>query len=147
MRVLLDPGAYAPERAHSLDAGYDIRTPRTITVPGASVDPNSSGVWAGSAVVDTGVHVEIPKGWVGMLKSKSGINIKRGLIGEGVIDSGYTGSIRVKLYNLEEEPQVFQAGDKIIQLVVVPHLSEDIEIVDELLRTDRGNNGFGSTGR
>lgn len=53
----------------------------------------------GSAVIDTGVHIDIPKGYVGFLKSKSGLNVKHDLTSEGVIDAGYTGSICVKLYN------------------------------------------------
>lgn len=88
MKVKLDPGAYMPERAHEQDAGYDLRTPvRAVIHP------------EGSVVIDTGVHVQIPDGYVGFLKSKSGLNVRLDLTGEGVIDAGYTGSITVKLYN------------------------------------------------
>ncbi len=147
MRVLLDKGAFAPEKAYADDAGYDIRTPIKIVVPPTQVCPNSFDAYVGEVKVDTGVHVEIPRGYVGMLKSKSGLNLKHDIIGEGVIDSGYTGSIKVKLYNMGDFPHVFQRGDKIIQLVVVPCLSEEIEVVDHLEDTERGENGFGSTGR
>ena len=88
MKIKLDPGAYMPERAHVLDAGLDLRTPVDVVIPAG-----------GSAVVDTGVHVAIPMGYVGMLKSKSGLNIKNGITSEGVIDAGYTGAIVAKLYN------------------------------------------------
>lgn len=136
MKVLLDPGAYMPERAHSADAGYDLRSP----VKGR--------LYAGEAVViDTGVHVEIPQGYVGMLKSKSGLNVKHDIVGEGVIDSGYTGSIRVKLYNHGSESYMIETGDKISQLVILPIITPELELVTELEETDRGNNGFGSTGR
>ena len=82
MKIVIDPGAYLPERAHDLDAGYDLRSPIRAYVPPYS-----------SAVIDTGVHIEIPEGYVGMLKSKSGLNVKHDITSEGVIDSGYTGSI------------------------------------------------------
>lgn len=136
MKVLLDPGAYMPERAHSADAGYDLRSPIKCRL------------YAGEAVViDTGVHVEIPVGYAGMLKSKSGLNVKHDIVGEGVIDSGYTGSIRVKLYNHGSESYMIEVGDKISQLVILPIITPDLELVEELEETDRGNNGFGSTGR
>ena len=136
MKVKLDPGAYMPERAHALDAGYDLRTPKN-----ASVLPYDS------VTIDTGVHVAIPEGYVGMLKSKSGLNMKRDLVGEGVVDAGYTGSIRVKLYNHGEQMRVFHKGDKITQLVIIPIATPELELVDELEETERGDNGFGSTGR
>lgn len=88
MKIKLDPGAFMPEYAHAQDAGMDLRSPVD-----AVVLPHDS------AVIDTGVHVEIPKGAVGMLKSKSGLNVNHDLTSEGVIDEGFTGSIRVKLYN------------------------------------------------
>lgn len=136
MRYTLDEGAYAPERAHSTDAGADLRTPADFTVPPY-----------GSAVVDTGVHVELPHGTVGMIKSKSGLNVKHSIVSEGVIDEGYTGSIVCKLYNHSGERVAFQRGDKIAQLVVLPVRYVDFERVDELGETERGSNGFGSTGR
>ena len=136
MKVLLDPGAYMPERAHSADAGYDLRSPIKCRL------------YAGEAVViDTGVHVEIPVGYAGMLKSKSGLNVKHDIVGEGVIDSGYTGSIRVKLYNHGSPSDMLEVGGKISQLVSLPIIIPEGELVEELEETDRGNNGFGSTGR
>ena len=101
----------------------------------------------GSAVFDTGVHVELPEGTVGFLKSKSGLNVKYGITSEGVIDSGYTGSIRVKLYNNTTEHYHVKRGDKISQLVILPILTPDVEVVEEFSETDRGDNGFGSSGR
>lgn len=94
-----------------------------------------------------GVHMEIPEGYVGMLKSKSGLNVNRGVITEGVIDAGYTGSIKVKLYNLGEDIQYFQRGDKIAQLVILPIVTPALKLVDKFAKTERGDNGFGSTGR
>ena len=136
MKVMLDDGAYMPERAHEDDAGYDLKTPIDTVVYKRS-----------SVTIDTGIHIEIPKGYVGMLKSKSGLNVHNDLIGEGVVDSGYTGSIRVKLYNNGDKPYKFIRGEKIIQLVIVPFLAPELELVNELSQTDRGSDGFGSTGR
>jgi dUTP pyrophosphatase len=136
MRVKLDQGAYMPTRAHKQDAGLDLRTPSRVVIR-----PHSS------AVIDTGVHIELPDGTVGLLKSKSGLNVNCDLVGEGVIDSGYNGSIHVKLYNLGGELRILERGDKIIQLVILPCHFPLLEEVDALADTERGESGFGSTGR
>ena len=136
INVMLDEGAYAPERAHLFDAGFDLRTPVKVTVKAH-----------GSAVIDTGVHIEIPKYYVGKLEAKSGLNVMHDIIGTGVIDSGYTGSIIVKLYNLGNEDYTFWRGDKVIQLIVSSCLLCEPKIVTQFNETERGNNGFGSTGR
>lgn len=134
IEVMLNRGAYAPKRAHKADAGFDLRSPITIRV-----EPGEA------AVIDTGVHMAIPEGYVGMLKSRSGLNVKYGLQNEGVIDSGYTGSICVKLYNHGKNPILIESGDKISQIVILPIITPEIELVNELEQTERGNNGFGST--
>ena len=136
MNIILDNGAFKPEFAHKTDAGADLRSPVEAVVPAH-----------GSVVIDTGVHVEIPEGYVGMLKSKSGLNVKHNLIGEGVIDCGFMGSIRVKLYNLGDTDYQIQRGDKIIQLVIVPCIYCEFTQVDKFAETERGDGGFGSTGR
>ena len=136
MKIKLDNGAYTPTRAHSADAGLDIYSRERKLVRAHD-----------SECFDTGVHIEISKGFVGFLKSKSGLNVKHGLTSEGVIDSGYTGSICVKLYNNSDEDYIINGGDKISQLVILPIVLPDLEIVKELGKTDRGNNGFGSSGR
>lgn len=137
MKIILDKGAYMPTRGHKDDAGLDLRTPVPFTIkPGDSVR------------IDTGVHVEIKRGLVGMLKSKSGLNVKHGITSEGVIDAGYTGSIVAKLYNLGKAKVTFKAGDKITQLVFLPvYIPKKLQVVNQFKKTDRGNGGFGSTGR
>ena len=153
MKILLDKGAIMPTRAHPYDAGLDLYTPVDVTVPGCTAigrvrDFMVDGVaWIGSAVIDTGVHMQIPESCVGFVKSKSGLNENHGLTAEGVIDCGYTGSIRVKLYNHTTEPYHFKAGDKIAQLVILPCVLLPLEEVDSLEDTERGEGGFGSTGR
>lgn len=137
MLIKLDAGAIMPTRAHETDAGLDIYAREHQVIPARE-----------SAIFDTGVHIEIPSGFVGFLKSKSGLNVKHGITSEGVIDAGYTGSIVAKLYNNSGYDYIVNKGDKITQLVILP-IAHDfaLELVDSLEETDRGNNGFGSSGR
>ena len=137
LKVKLDKGAFAPESAHEADAGYDLRTPYDVFIPAGKF-----------VIIDTGVHMAIPKGYVGILKSKSGLNVRDHLTGTGTIDSGYTGSIRVKLDSRAEVGgKQFRSGDKNIQIVLLPIIKPEIELVEELEETERGDGGFGSTGR
>ena len=136
MKIMLDPGAKMPTRAHPWDAGLDLYA------------MESGFVFSDSRhTFDTGVHAQIPEGYVGFIKSKSGLMVKYGIMTDGTIDSHYTGSIRVCLFNRSENDLYVQAGDKIAQLVILPCLLPELELVDSLEETDRGNNGFGSTGK
>ena len=125
-----------PERAHEWDAGLDLRAMEDKLVPAR-----------GSAIFDTGVHVELAPFTAGFLKSKSGLNVKHNLTSDGVVDVGYTGSICVKLYNHGDTDYMVHRGDKISQLVIIDIRIPHLKIVDELDETERGNNGFGSTGK
>ena len=137
VKVVLEPWAIMPERAHTLDAGLDLKTPGSVCVRAH-----------GSVTIDTGVHMEIPAGYFGKLESKSGLNVKHGVVScGGVVDAGYTGSIVVKLYNLTDRDYWFSEGDKICQLVIIPCRTPVLELVDSLEDTERGSNGFGSTGK
>jgi len=137
IKCKLDDGAFLPEKAYDTDAGFDLRTPRPAFVPAK-----------GSVLIDTGVHVLIPPGYCGFLKSKSGLNMRAGLRAEGVIDSGYTGSVVVKMYNDSDGDHTFIAGDKVTQIVFLPIPEVKLEVVSEIEeKTDRGAGGFGSTGR
>lgn len=138
MKIMLDRGAYMPHRAHAADAGLDL----------FCMDGEDRIIPAkGSATFNTGVHVELPPNTVGFLKSKSGLNVHYGITSEGVIDVGYTGAIRVKLYNNSNRSFIVAAGDKISQLVILPILTPELELVNAFAETERGDNGFGSTGR
>lgn len=137
MKIKLDPWAIMPTRAHDTDAGLDLYATEDILVP----------CFGSSVIIDTGVHVQLPPNTAGMLKSKSGLNVKHGITSEGVIDVGYTGSIVVKLYNHSDTAYIVHRGDKISQLVIVPVVIPPIKVVDRLEETERGNGGFGSTGR
>ena len=142
MKIMLDKGAKMPTRAHPWDAGLDLYAP---VDSGSCYNITPCG---GSVTIDTGVHMEIPEGYVGFIKAKSGLNVKHGLTCTGVIDAHYTGSIAVKLYN--HHPCLrydVMPGDKIAQLVILPCVMPHLELVDNLSPTDRGDGGFGSTGR
>lgn len=136
MKIKLDSGAIAPTRAHDTDAGLDLYSPIEINIP--------SG-W--SRYINTGVHIQLPHGTAGLIVSKSGLNVKHGITSTGLIDEGYTGAIRVRLYNKSPEDYQIHIGDKISQLVVIPVLYEPVEIADSIEGGERGDNGFGSTGR
>ena len=126
-----------PTRAHEFDAGLDLYS----AYDDVCIFPRESELF------DTGVHIQLPKNTVGFLKSKSGLNVKYGITSEGVIDAGYTGSIVVKLYNHSDKPYRVRKGDKISQLVILPCLLPELDVVDSLEDTERGTGGFGSTGR
>ena len=121
MRVKLDPGAYAPTRAHDTDAGLDIRATIAQTIP-----PR------GNAVFRTGVHVQLPPGTAGLLVSKSGLNVNADITSIGLIDEGYDGEIKVKLYNHGNKCITISEGQRISQLVVIPVLYDPIELADEI---------------
>ena len=140
MKIKLDKGAKMPTRAHSTDAGLDLYCP-DMGIGSFHIPPQ------GSVVIDTGVHIELPIGTVGMVKSKSGLNVKYGITSEGVIDAGYTGSIQVKLYNHGDNWYTVNEGDKISQLVILPIYLPTLELVGSLDETERGDNGFGSSGK
>lgn len=137
MKIMLEPTAFMPRRAYPTDAGLDLRSRWHTLIPAH-----------GSAEFDTGVHIELPHGWYGKIESKSGLNVKHGVVSlGGTIDEPYRGSIVVKLYNMSDEDYVVNAGDKVAQLVIMPYLAPKLEVVDELSETDRGSLGFGSSGK
>lgn len=136
MKIEIDDGGYAPTRAYPTDAGLDLYSPVTVYIPAR-----------GNAVIDTKVHIELPHGTYGKIESKSGLNKDFGIVScDGVIDEGYTGSIAVKLYNMTDADYVVHEGHKIAQLIIQPCLYEKVEIGEINKDTDRGSNGFGSTG-
>lgn len=101
MKIKLDEGAIMPAKHYLTDAGYDIYAREKQIVPAKEC-----------AVFDIGVHIELPLNTVGMLKSKSGLNVNNGIVSEGVIDEGYTGAIKVKLYNHSACDYEVMRGDK-----------------------------------
>ena len=101
-------------------------------------------------LIPTGIAAAIPDGYVGILANRSSMGVKHGITlanSIGVIDSDYRGEIRATLYNTTDTAYTVRAGDRIAQLMVVPVACPSIEVVDELPETERGEGGFGSTGR
>ena len=127
----LRPDAILPTRKHPADAGLDVYAVEAVTVA-----PHSF------AIVPTGVTVEIPDGYVGLLKPKGRNNH---LLGAGVVDAGYQGEILVKVANLTDQPVVFGPGDAVGQLVILPVLTPAVEEVEQAVihtqKTTRGGAG------
>lgn len=135
--VVLDEGAKMPTKAHKDDAGFDL-----YAVADQVIYPGNS------AVFNTGVHMAIPEGYAGEVVSRSGLNINYDIIcPQGTIDTGYTGPIKVKLYNLGKYNYTVHKGDKIAQLIIVPICRKELGKVSILPETDRGDTGFGASGR
>ena len=137
LRIAIDNTDSLPLRAHTGDAGLDLRSRKTVIIrPGEIV------------AVMTGIKAEIPLGYVGLLFARSSF-AARGLSlvnGVGVIDSGYRGEIKALMINQGARAVGIEAGDRAVQLVLVPIAIPDIEVVPELSDSDRGTGGFGSTG-
>ncbi len=133
----LHPDAVLPSYAHTGDAGMDIYAlERTIIPSGERV------------AVRSGLAFEIPEGYAGLCWDKSGLAVKHGLTTlAGVIDAGYRGELLVALTNLGETKYVFDAGDKIAQMLIQKVERPNIVEADELNETPRGEGGFGSTGK
>ncbi len=134
---ILCKGPYAPVRATSGSAGYDLQTMDSTTIyPGTSYKFN------------TGLQMAIPEGYVGLIHPRSGLSFKHSVEnGAGVIDSDYRGIIRIHLYNFGGVPVKIEAGDKIAQMIIQKHEKPEFILVDSLDDTERGSNGFGHTGK
>lgn len=99
--------------------------------------------------VRTGIALEVPEGYAGLIYARSGLACKKGLAPAnkvGVIDADYRGEIMVALFNHAEQPVTVEHGERIAQMVITPYLKADFHMVDELSDTVRGEGGFGSTG-
>lgn len=139
MKYALEPFAFDINRAHQDDAGIDMRTPERFVLRAHE-----------QKVIDLGVRVQIPLGYWGKMESKSGLMLKHGIICMGgVVDSGFRGTIKVRMYNTSDQDYTFEAGDKLVQMVLMPVLLADLEQVEKLDEADFGRNesGWGSTGR
>ncbi len=133
----LHPDAKIPGFAHEDDAGMDLCAIETVTLaPGAR------------AQIGTGIVMEIPEKYVGLIWDKSGLSHKHGIktLG-GVVDAGYRGEIKIGVVNMGDEPYTFEAGHKVAQMLIQKVKRPDIVVVDALSDTVRGDNAFGSTGK
>lgn len=132
----LSKNATLPNYAHPGDAGMDVYAAREVKIqPGLR------------EVIPTGIAMEIPEGYVGLVWDKSGRAVKDGLkVMAGVIDAGYRGEVGIVLLNVSEDDITIAAGEKIAQILIQPVISPTLVEVEELSDAQRGENGFGSTG-
>jgi dUTP pyrophosphatase len=137
--ALLHPDAIAPARTRRGDAGYDLRATERVSIP-----------QDGRRLVGTGIAIALPEGVAGLVTPRSGLAIEHGLTllnAPGLIDPGYRGEIKVILYNTGERRYTVEIGDRVAQLLLVPYWAPELQTVDALGATDRGADGFGSSGR
>jgi dUTP pyrophosphatase len=135
---LLSEFSKVPTRANPTDAGADLYSIENVIVPPLE-----------RKLISTGISVKIPDGHYGRIAPRSGLAYKNGIdVLAGVIDSEYTGEIKVILYNTDKNNyHKVSLGDKIAQIIIEKHYNFDFELVDELDQTDRGIKGFGSSGQ
>jgi len=127
--------ARLPSRAYAGDLGIDLFSAEDCEIPPS-----------GQAAISTGIAVEMPQGWGGLLKDRSSLALKRLYLSAGVIDNGYRGEIKVLLRNESPEPYKISAGAKIAQMIPVPVTDWRIEEAGELRDSERNAQGFGSSG-
>lgn len=127
-----------PSYATSQSAGMDLRAWEEMTLPPGEIRS-----------VGTGLHIELPEGYEAQIRPRSGLALKKGISvpnAPGTVDADYRGEIRVILINLGKEPFVIRRGDRIAQMVIAPVVRAELQPVDALGETERGEGGFGSTG-
>lgn len=136
--VRMDKDLPLPTYARDGDAGLDLVSAFTLTIGAGEIK-----------AVPTGVAIALPAGHVGLIHPRSGLAAKYGITvlnAPGTIDSGYRGEIKVLLWNTSALDFNVARGDRIAQMVVQEFVTADLVEVDELSESDRGDNGFGSTG-
>lgn len=131
----LSPLAKLPQRAHPTDSGADLFALERTVLPARAITK-----------VHTGIAVELPENTSGIIWGKSSVESKGIKAMAGLVDAPYRGELIVCMYNLNEQDFVFEAGQKVAQLVVLPTLYPAFEEVSELTDTSRGEGSFGSTG-
>lgn len=140
LNIQLDAGAQVPTYAHASDAAADLYALEDMVLPAHSL----------SNRVHTGVHIQLPEGWMAMIFPRSSIGAKTGLRlsnSAGIIDQGYLGELGVLYDNLSDSDYTIHAGDRVAQMMILPSYRFKANVVDELVETDRGGAGFGSTGK
>ena len=137
--IQLEDGAQVPTYAHDSDAAADMYAMEDTTISAHSI----------GTPVKTGVHIQLPEGWMAFVLPRSSIGAKTPLRlsnSAGVIDSGYRGEVRALYDNIGDEPFQIHKGDRIAQMLVMPSYRFKANVVDSLEDSDRGEAGFGSTG-
>ena len=134
-----------------VEAGHSLPTYQTKDAAGCDLINNRGTIKLyplDRTVINTGVRIQLPEGYEAQVRGRSGLNKNHGIVvPTGTIDADYRGEIRVVVYNLSREPYIIKPGDRIAQLVICPVVQADWQQVDYLDKTDRGEGGFGSTGK
>lgn len=136
----LDPRAIIPAYGSEFAAGADLYA---CTDGEVTINPRQT------VLIPTGVALELPVGYAGLVYARSGLATKKGLAPAnkvGVIDCDYRGEVKVSLHNHSETPQTVSPGERVAQLVITPYVTAEFVLADELSDTARGSGGFGSTG-
>lgn len=128
--------AQLPVRSTEESAGYDLHT-----IEDGNIEPGQTKLF------DTGLSFTVPEGTYGRIAPRSGLSKKGLLVNAGVIDRDYTGPVKIMLHNLTNETYIVSKKDRIAQLILEKIELSDIKLVDSLVTTDRGEGGFGSTGK
>jgi dUTP pyrophosphatase len=133
----IHPDAKIPKYAQVGDAGFDVYVPEAVTLlPGER------------KTIPLGLAMEIPEGYAGLLLDKSSLSHKHGIQSfGGIIDSGYRGEFHAGMVNMSDKAYTFEKGDKIIQMLIMPVNTVEIEEATELSPSPRGDGRFGSTGK
>ena len=134
--------ALLPTKADKDSAGYDLYA--VVDGGGVTIEPGKK------VVIGSGCAFEIPKGYFGGIFPRSGLSTKHGIRLANcvaVIDSSYRGEVKIPLYNDSDSAYTVSDGDRVAQLIVIPYATNDIVEVDELSETERGDQGFGHSGR
>lgn len=136
MKIKLLNGAKCPKQGRDGDAGYDFFLKDDITIKPHEV-----------TIIDTGVCVELPKGYAGLLAMRSSICKQNLIMQQPLIDENYRGEIHGMIYSDNDQELHFNAGDRLYSLYVFPVFHESLEVVDELSESNRGSNWAGSSGK
>ncbi len=132
----LNGNAVVPTKAHPADAGFDLVATKDYVIPAHE-----------RCLIETGIAMDIPLGYYGMVVGRSGNTIKRGLVGmTGIIDSGYQDGIGIMAFNMTDDDIAVKQGERAGQIIIIPHLPCHFKESDEFTVVNR-NGGFGSTGK
>lgn len=136
MKIKLLDNAKCPKQGRDGDAGYDFFLKEDVVLKAHEV-----------AVIDTGVCVELPKGYAGLLAMRSSICKKNLIMQQPLIDENYRGEIHGMIYSDNDEDIEFKAGERLYSLYVFPVYHDKLEVVEELSESNRGDNWAGSSGK
>lgn len=136
IEVKLSEGSTIPTKGSEGSAAYDLKCSSEMIVPSFE-----------TRVINTGIHMSIPAGYYGQVLSRSSLALKGIVVVGGVIDSDYTGEIKVIMQNSSDSDYIFNKNDKVAQIAIIKLFEGKLEIVKELNHTLRNSQGFGSTGK